>query len=84
MVDLGNGKEGFLHKLHAKVETEPEEDLNSDDGEMPPKTFKKEAQPDWKIGDKLAQVKVKEINYFDMTPMLSIKKEVVSAENFSY
>lgn len=84
LVDLGNGLEGFLHKLHAKAETEPEEDLKSDDGELPPKAFKKEAQPEWKVGDKLEQVKVKEINYFDMTPLLSIKKEVLGSENISY
>lgn len=64
---------GFLHKLHLNRDEESKENENDEDKE------------ERKVGTKLEiEARVKEINYFDGVPMISLKQEVTKPSAVNY
>lgn len=45
---------------------------------------KHEKQEDLKIGEQLKSVKIKEINWFDCMPIVSIREELIKTSQLSY
>ena len=74
MVDFKNGS-GFLHKINT-IEAQKKQDDDSDEPEKETKEMT--------VGQVLDQVKVKEINYFDSKPILSIRQSLLKAEAISF
>ena len=79
-VKIGKEQYGFLHKIHTK-EDENEED---DEEEETATKKKKVASKDLEVGQKLEKLKVKEINYFDGVPILSMREDVLNAASLNY
>lgn len=73
---------GFLHRSHAQVEQAPdevEEEVNPDE---PPK--RQAARDELNVGQVLNNVKIKEINYFDRVPILSMRGTVLASKSLNY
>ena len=75
VVTFPNGS-GFLHKSHTKEAKKAEED----DSDEPVKKDDNELS----VGQVLEQVRVKEINYFDSKPILSIRKSLLKTDTLSF
>lgn len=73
---IGN-MEGFLHKTHAVLNNEESEEEDVD-------TKKKKKEVELTKGMKLDKVRVKEINYFDGCPILSMRDDVVNTNAINY
>jgi len=78
---LSSKLSGFLHKLHVKEERPAEEDDDSDEGAGGKRKAEDEGL---EIGQVLESVKVKEINFFDGRPILSIRASVLASQSLSY
>ena len=84
-VDLGKGKLAFLHKTHSRKEEPVEEDVEmADDDELPEPKKLEDIHPMLQVGETISYVKIKEINYFDLMPLLSVKDTVVGQANLNY
>lgn len=81
LIDFGKGT-GFLHKLHASNENQEDEEMEDD--ELVPKRKFKQPQEIFEVGHELSSVRVKEINFFDRVPILSIKDELLKQDHMNY
>lgn len=67
---------GFLHKIHAVKKEKKKAD---DEDDAPAYT-----QVELEKGQKVQKVRVKEINYFDGLPILSMRDDIVQTEALNY
>jgi hypothetical protein len=63
--DSGSNIQGFLHKIHTSERPQKKEDAESEEEEP--------QQEELTVGQKLESVKIKEINFFDGMPIVSIR-----------
>lgn len=97
LVNLGHGGKGFLHKSHCLVEQaeeqldEPEEKKVHTHGKRPknkPRPSLK--KPDYKdqailnVGEVIDKIRVKELNYFDGLPVLTMRGTIVGSSALDY
>lgn len=79
IVNLGGGHSAFLHKTNMSDVVARESE--SDDEEEK----KQVARPEiLEVGKELQQIKVKEINYFDGLPIVSLKKSILDTLSLNY
>lgn len=91
LVHLGKGLLAFLHKSNVKEAEEDERDEESkilDDIALKKKSkkVKKAVNPETllQVGQTIPNVRVKEFNFFDGRPILSMKEDVLSASALDY
>lgn len=75
---------GFLHKIHAvkkQKEKKKSKEEQEDEEESPQPLF---IQVELEKGQKIEKVIVKEINYFDGVPILSMKEDIVGTVALNY
>lgn len=84
-IKIGKDLYGFLHKTHSKDEKSTEEESEEEEP-LPGKKKAKKVKTDKELteGQKLEKVRVKEINYFDGCPILSMKEDIVNASALNY
>jgi len=73
---------GFLHKIHTKEEQPPDQSNDKEDQDEPSR--KQAVKDELKIGQVLKNVKIKEINYFDGIPILSMRENVLASHSLNY
>ena len=73
-VSLGNNLDGFLHKIHAVKAIKKK--LEDEDQQ-----YEKIELAD---GQAILKIRVKELNYFDGVPVLSMRNDILSSEALDY
>ena len=81
-VDLGGNNTGFLHKTQM-IEAQEAQSEESDEDGMPTKK-KSEKKEILQVGHLFDHVRVKEINYFDSLPILSLRENVLKGDTLNY
>jgi hypothetical protein len=86
VIHLSDSQTGFLHKSHLPVSDKPEQKNVEEEEESKKKDKKKKKtdSDDLTVGSVIEKVRVKEINFFDGVPLLSMKAEIVASPALDY
>lgn len=85
VIHLSDSQTGFLHKSHLPVSDKPEQkNVEEEESKKKDKKKKKTDSDDLTVGSVIEKVRVKEINFFDGVPLLSMKSEIVASPALDY